>query len=64
MSDYARKVEETLIRRAIEKGGECVIGMSECCAAARLTERGIGHWEQRHPFIATFVLHPQYKESE
>ena len=29
----------------------------------RLTERGVGHWEQRHPFIATFVLHDSRAEA-
>lgn len=48
--------EEIIVERARKNGGECFLDYGEASAAIRLTEKGVGHWEQRHPFIATFVL--------
>lgn len=53
---HCREVEQHIVERARSNGGEYRLSMGELAAAVRLTEQGVGHWEQRHPFVATFVL--------
>lgn len=55
-----REAERNLIRRARERGGRVLCGQGDTGAALRLTERGVGHWEQTSPFVFTFVLHPDF----
>ena len=57
-SGHREQAEQNILRRATEQGGECFLSYGEASAAMRLTEKGTGHWEQRHPFVATFVLAP------
>lgn len=58
--EYQREAERSLIRRAREKGGSCLCSQGDVGAALRLTERGVGHWKQDHPFIFTFHLHEDF----
>jgi hypothetical protein len=50
------RVERLIVERARAQGGRCFLNYGEASAAMRLTERGVGHWEQFSPFVAAFVL--------
>ena len=62
LTDHQIETEQRIIARAKANGDEYHLSMGELGAAVRLTERGVGHWEQRHPFVATFVLHTSRSE--
>lgn len=55
-----REAERSMIRKARERGGRMLCGQGDVGTALRLKERGVGHWEQTHPFLFEFVLHPDF----
>ena len=59
MNDYRAQAEQRIVDRARTNGGRCFLGYGEASAAMRLTKRGVGRWEQNHPFVAEFVLDGQ-----
>jgi hypothetical protein len=55
--DQKTQTEQRILRRAAEaEDGRTAIGLSECSASVRLTERGLGQWDQRSPFVAGFTI--------
>ena len=56
-AEHCQQAEDRIVARARASGGETWLSYGdEMSASVRLTEKGIGHWKQHSPFVATFVL--------
>jgi hypothetical protein len=57
MLDLLSYREVVILRDAArDPEGRAWLNTSDGSAAVRLQERGFGHWEQTHPFVASFLI--------
>lgn len=57
MSDERTDAEWTLLRGAADRAPEGYpFGQGYVAAARKLTEEGLGHWEQTSPFVPSFFI--------